>query len=143
MSFARPAQTYKLAGIPLVPMIDLMFVLVIFFVTTTSFTAEEQQIDMNLPATQTGAADTAQPSEVIINVRADGQILIGARSYTLDAFDKLMRELVTDYPNERVIIRGDKLATYERIMTIVDHARAAGAKDVRFATVKKSTEVTN
>ena len=140
MSFSRPAQQYRLA-FPLVPMIDLMFVLVIFFVTTTSFTADEQQIDVNLPLTQTGADPKAHPSELIVNIQAGGAITVGGRPYTLEQFGDMLRQLVVDYPNERLIIRGDKLVTYDRIISVMDSARATGIHNIYFATVKSAQDV--
>jgi biopolymer transport protein ExbD len=140
MSFARPAQHYRLA-FPLIPMIDLMFVLVIFFVTTTSFTADEQQIDVKLPLTQTGAPPEAHPSELIVNIQAGGAITVGGRPYDLEQFRTMLGQLVADYPNERLIIRGDKTVTYDRIVGIMDAARSVGVRNIYFATVKKAQDV--
>ena len=140
MSFAEPEQPPRRA-VPLAPMLDVLFLLLIFFVTTSSFRAQEQQLDVNLPAAQ--AADDAEPqrTEVVINVKKDGSILLDPSEQTIDQLRQTLRQLVEDFPNERVIIRGDKKVTYDRIVQVMDTARAAGVKHVYFATVRKGEQI--
>ena len=140
MSFARPEREPRRAGLPLVPMIDLMFILVIFFVTTMSFRNEEQQIDVKLVATQTGKAVEPTRTEIVINVKADGTITIGNRAFTDADLTAMLRRLVKDFPNEHVIIRGDQDAPYRRVLKVLDAARASGVKDARLATTFQAAE---
>lgn len=141
MSFARPRQPTRRAAVPLAPMLDVLFLLLIFFVTTSSFRAEEQQIDVQLPSAE--AAETAEPrsTEVVVNVKNDGTIMVGNEAYEPDALRSMLSELVEAFPEERVIIRGDKNVKYERIVDVMDTARAAGVRNIYFATVKSSEEV--
>ena len=141
MSFARPRQPTRRAAVPLAPMLDVLFLLLIFFVTTSSFRAQEQQIDVQLPSAE--AAETAEPTstEVVVNVKADGSIMVGAEAYQPPALRSMLSQLVAEFPDERVIIRGDKNVKYERIVDVMDTARAAGVRNIYFATVKSSEEV--
>ncbi|MBI1368014.1 MAG: hypothetical protein GC162_05105 [Planctomycetes bacterium] len=141
MSFAQPVEQRRRASVPLAPMLDIMFLLLIFFVTTSSFRAEEQQIDVKLPTAQASSPTQPRRTEVIVNVKSDGTIVVGNQSYNPPALFEMMRSLTTDYPDEHVIIRGDKDTRYETIVSVMDVARSAGVKSIYFATVKEGRQV--
>ena len=140
MSFARPERDPRRAGLPLTPLIDAMFILIIFFVTTTTFRAEEQQIDVKLVATQTGKVIEPSRTEIVVNVKEDGTVTIGNRVFEDSELRAMLRRLVEDFPQERVIVRGDRNARYERVLSVLDSARAAGVRDARLATEFKAEE---
>ena len=126
---------------PLAPMIDILFLLLIFFVTTSSFRAEEQQIDVNLAATDSGRAAEARATEIVINVKDDGAILIGNRAFEPEALRAMLRQIVRDYPDEQVTIRGDKRVAYDHIIRVLDIVRSEQVRHIFLATVKKAEEV--
>jgi biopolymer transport protein ExbD len=128
-------------GVPLAPMLDIMFLLLIFFVTTSSFRAQEQQIDIQLPAAQAGKPTDPSATEIIVNIMADDSIRVGNSTYTPEALYKVMRQLVADYPDERVIIRGDRGSHTEALVRVMDVARSAGIQNIHIATVKPASAV--
>ncbi|MDH3583435.1 MAG: biopolymer transporter ExbD [Phycisphaerae bacterium] len=139
MSFAQPKRELRRASVPLAPMLDIMFLLLIFFVTTSSFRAEERLTEVPVPEAESGKPATATRTQLIVNVRSDGSILVGPVQYSMPQLDRLLRQLVRDFPDERVIIRGDRRSSYESIMQVMDTAALAGIKKIFFATVKKQT----
>jgi biopolymer transport protein ExbD len=139
MSFSRPEQPQRRA-MPLTALIDVMFILIIFFVVTTSFRQEERQIDVNLVAAESGVITEPSRTELVINVKEDGAIMLGYRQLQPAELLATLRDLVSAYPGERVIVRGDKNASYERVLAVVDAARAAGVRSVNLATVHKAEE---
>ncbi|MEX2672331.1 MAG: biopolymer transporter ExbD [Phycisphaeraceae bacterium] len=141
MSFTQPKQPHRRNAVPLAPMLDVMFLLLIFFVVTASFRAEEHQIEIDIPSAEAAEPHAAQRSEVIVNVREDGAILIGGAEYTPERLQAVLKQLVADNPNERVIVRGDSASRYERIIMVVDLAREAGIRQINFATVKQADQV--
>lgn len=141
MSFSQPNPNTRRAAIPLAPMLDVVFILLLFFVTTWNLRHEEQQIGVSLAAASSGAPATAHRTEVIVNIANDGAILIGSVVHTPSQLAGKLRDLARDYPDERVIIRGDKLVPYEKVVAVIDLARAAGITNVLLATVKPAEEV--
>lgn len=133
MSFANPRQPAR-RGVPLAPMLDVLFLLLIFFAMTSSIRATEQMIPLQVPAARTGESEEGRRNETIVNVKGDDQILVNGRPQEPAALHTLLSELVAEFPNERVIIRGDTNASHGRIMTVFDVARRAGIRDVRVAT---------
>ena len=143
MSFAQPQHPQRRAAMPMAPMIDILFLLIIFFVTTSSFRAEEQHLDVNLPTAESAETAQVRPSEVIVNIREDGTILIGSAEHTLETLHATLSALVAEYPDEHLIIRGDQLTLYERIIAVMDTARAAGIKSLDFAIVRPAEQSNN
>ena len=139
MSFSRPEIPQRRA-MPLTSLIDLLFILLIFFVVTASFRQEERQVDVNLAATESGVPGEPSKTQIVINVKADGAIMLGYRQLQPEELRATLRELVARYPAEHVIVRGDKAATYDRVLAVVDAARAAGVRNIDLATVKKAEE---
>ena len=140
MSFGA-AQQNRRPVVPLAAMLDILFLLLIFFVTTGSFRAEEQQIDVELPTAQAAAPIKPERTELLINVRQDGTIVVGEAALNANALGVLLERLVSEFPDERVIIRGDREVSYHRIITVMDVARAAGVRNIYFATVKPAAEL--
>lgn len=140
MSFTTPTRAQRRSA-PLAPIIDILFLLLIFFVTTSNFRAQEQQISVALPAAGSAEAAEASENELVVNVEADGTILIGPSEYTPQELRQTLRELVRDYPNERVVIRGDKDAAHGHIVRVMDTVRAAGVRNIIIAAVKRASEV--
>jgi biopolymer transport protein ExbD len=141
MSFAQANSRTARAALPLAPMLDVMFILLIFFVTTWNLRQEEQHIQVALATARTGTTAPARRTELIVNVKADGAILVGSIVHSPSQLASMLRDLVRDYPEERVVIRGDKQVPYERIVAVIDLARAAGVAHVTLATVKDAQEI--
>ncbi len=137
MSFARPRQPMRHAAVPLAPMLDILFLLLIFFATSTTFRAGEQQIDVNLPVASTGETHEPLRTEVVVNIQTDGGIVVAGRAMGLDELRSVLGELVARFPDERVIIRGDAGVNYGRIIEVMDTARLARVREVRFATTRR------
>jgi len=137
MSFARPRQPERRSGVPLAPMLDVLFLLLIFFATSTTFRAGEQQIDVNLPVAQTGQSVEPLRTEVVVNIQQDGSIVVSGREVELGELRSMLVKLVERFPDERVIIRGDQSTNYGRIVEVMDAARVARVHEVRFATQRR------
>jgi len=141
MSFAAPPANLRKAGVPLAPMLDVLFLLLIFFATTSTYRAVEQQIAINLPVSQTAATDQPGRHDILININNDGSIIVSGGTVSLEQLHTMLKQLAVDYPDDRVIIRGDQLVPYGRVIGVMDAARAAGFGRIHFATVKRADGV--
>lgn len=141
MSFAEQPVRGRHAGVPLAPMLDVLFLLLIFFVTTSSFRAEEQAVEVGLPTAETGASLEPLSTEVVVNITPDGRIVVANQEMAVEKLKAMLGQLVREFPDERVILRGDKQSTYERVIEVIDAARSAGVRHIHFATIKQASEV--
>ncbi len=118
----------------LAPMIDIVFLLLIFFIVTWQFSRSETELSVSVPTAQEGADPSRQRGEIIINVLADGTIRVEGQTMDLDQlFDKLA-PIATQYENQPVRLRGDGAGTYQRMVEVIDTCQKAGIWNISFAT---------
>lgn len=116
----------------LAPMIDVVFLLLCFFVTSQLFSQWESEIDIQLPTAQTGATPQRLQGEIIINVHPDGRIVVNNRTLTPESLGKLLTQVAQLVPS--VVVRGDESTDFRFIMRVMDQCRAADIYNISFAT---------
>ncbi|MEW6487127.1 MAG: biopolymer transporter ExbD [Thermodesulfobacteriota bacterium] len=117
-------------GLNLTPMIDIVFLLLVFFLLTTHF-VEEGGVGLRLP---TAESQTERPEEpVTVSVARDGSVYLGTEAVTLVGLVERLRVEVG--PGGRpVVVRGDREAPLQAAVAVLDAARAAGAVRLVVAT---------
>ncbi len=121
-------------AIQLAPMIDILLLLLSFFIISWQFTKSETELNVAVPTAQEGAEPERVRGEIIINVLATGVIRVeGLAVDRQQLFDKLSA-IAKQYPNQPVRIRGDGSVAYQRIVEIIDTCQKAGIWNISFAT---------
>lgn len=115
-------------------MIDVVFLLLCFFITTSVFSQWEMEVDVVLPSAQSSQMPDRLPGEVIINLSKDGAITINQKRYTPDELRDRLSSLAKLFPGQPVIIRADKESLTENLIGIVDLCRMADIWNISFAT---------
>ena len=95
------------ANMQLAPMIDIVFLLLIFFIVTWQFTKSETELSVSVPTAHEGAEPERQRGEIVINILADGMIKIEGTSVDLPQLLKKLASIAAQYENQPVRIRGD------------------------------------
>lgn len=116
------------------PMVDIVFLLLIFFLVTWNFARYETELDVKVPTAREGAETRRAVGEVIINVRRDGAIVMNRRVLTEEELAATLREISKLYPDQAVVLRGDEKADYSSIVKVLDICREARIWNVAFAT---------
>ncbi|MCE9615200.1 MAG: biopolymer transporter ExbD [Lentisphaerae bacterium] len=116
------------------PMIDVVFLLLCFFVTSQVFSQWESEIDIKLPTAESGQTPQRLPGEIIINVRADGTKVVNSQVLDLPQLQALLNRLVGLFPGQPILIRADKTTAYEHIIGVLDMCRQADLWNISFAT---------
>ena len=115
-------------------MIDVVFLLLCFFITTSVFSQWEMEVDVVLPTAQSAKMPDRLPGEVIINLARDGRITINQQELSkADLADRLAR-LARFFPGQSVVIRADRQTAYEQLVAIIDTCRLADIWNISFAT---------
>ena len=135
MNFQKKTQTTPNPGVPLTPMIDVVFLLLCFFVTSQIFAQWETEIDIALPTAATGDMPQRLPGEVIINVLADGTAVVNGQSLDDAQLRGMMDRLVQLFPGQPVLLRADKTTAYEHVVRVLDTCRQADIWNISFATL--------
>ncbi len=135
MNFRKKLPEAGNLGVPLTPMIDVVFLLLCFFVTSQIFAQWETEIDIALPTAATGGMPQRLPGEVIINVMADGTAVVNGQTLDDGQLRAMMDRLVQLFPGQPVLLRADKATAYEHVVRVLDTCRQADIWNISFATL--------
>lgn len=121
-------------GFQIAPMIDVVFLLLCFFVASQIFSQWESEIDIKLPTAQPREAPGRLPGEIIINVLADGAVIVNQQSLDETRLRELLDRIVNMWPGQPVLIRADRRTAYEHIIRVLDLCRQSDIWNISFAT---------
>lgn len=103
----------------LTPMIDIVFLLIIFFMVGTHFTKPEQRSDVQLPTTSEAQPLTALPDEIVINVIAKDRVVVRDKALSLAQLEQSLRAAKSNYSDQAVVLRGSGPDPYQHVMDVL------------------------
>ena len=118
----------------LAPMIDILLLLLSFFIISWQFSRSETELNVSVPTAQEGAEPERQRGEIIINVLADGVIRVEGAQVDLTQLHEKLAAIARQFENQPVRIRGDGGVAYQRIVEVIDTCQKAGIWNISFAT---------
>ena len=125
----------------LTPMIDIVFLLIIFFMVGTKFSELERKISLHVPQVSDTGALTDAPEKKVINVHRDGRITLDRQVVTSDQLTRLLAAGRHEYQGLGVLIRGDADGPFQKVATALNACRRAGISElgisVRMAGVER------
>ena len=136
---ARPRKTPR---VNLTPLIDVVFLLLIFFMVSTTF-RDSARIKVVLPSIETEEPEDQHSIELTIQVAADGMMSVNDRELVKSSHQLLKRAIVeiargeTDIP---IIVKADKNAPFQAVMTVMDVAAQLGLEKLTFPGRKQAPE---
>ena len=132
----RKRQTPNILGFQIAPMVDILLVLLCFFIVTWSFARKEMELDVKVPAAQSGKESNPMINQTVLNVKEDGSVVWNRKPTSLEELSARLRQLANLYPDYAIILRGDERADYKHIVNVLDVCREANIWNVAFATGK-------
>ena len=133
----RDRRRAKTPTFALTSMLDVIFLLLCFFVTASVFSQWESEISISLPAASSSETPSRLPGEVILNVARDGSVTVNARKLTLNDLGERLRKVADFYPGQPVVIRADRETSYDSLVKVIDTCRNAGVWNFSLATVEE------
>jgi len=125
------SSTFQIA-----PLIDIVFLVLIFFIAASVFQQIETEIPIDIPVASESVVGERTPGKIIINVEKGGNIIVNEREFELKELETILIKISANFPNQAVIIRADKKCNYGRIIEILDTCMAAKIWNISFATLK-------
>jgi biopolymer transport protein ExbD len=123
------------ASIELTPLVDMVFLLLIFFLVATTFHQTEREIQIALPEASSAVPISTALRELIVNVNDQGQIIVSGTHMSPEALRTLVEEAVADNPMQKVTVRGDRNTAYENVVTVLDICKGSGIQEPYLDTV--------
>ena len=142
----RRTQDDDETTINLTSLVDVMFILLIFFLATTTFKQEELDLQVNLPQSAADKSLTAATKLIIINIRAadrpegEALFLVSGKRMTLEELKANVAVAVKGNPDQKILVRGDRRAFHGDVAAAVTACSEAGIKEVNIGYDKKPTD---
>ena len=127
---ARPSLDEEESEINLTPMLDIVFIMLIFFIVTASF-IKESGIEVNRPDAET--ARKQQRANILIAISDENEIWINRRRIELGSVGANVERLHAENPQGSVVIQADKKSTTEILIAVMDAVRAVGITNISIA----------
>ena len=118
----------------LTSMLDVIFLLLCFFVTSSVFSQWENEISIQLPNAATADEPERLPGEIIINLSADGVVSVNGRTLSLGELQERIGKVAECFPGQPVIIRADRETQYNELVQVIDTCRKANVWNFSLAT---------
>ncbi len=138
MNFS-PVHPQELPGFQITPMMDVVFLLLSFFVASAVYSQWEYEIDIQLPTARTGMPSSRLPGEIIVNLAEDGRLTVNERVLTPPQLLERFRLLAANFPGHPVVLRSDERTPYAHVLQVIDLCRQADIDNISFATQRTET----
>lgn len=116
-------------SIIIVSLVDILTILLIFFVVSTTFKKDQPEVQINLPESQTATNAPAETEHAIVSVNAEDNVLLDGRPIPVDE----LQQAVTELPATRrstLALQADKKASFGTIIKVMDALKLAGVKNL-------------
>jgi biopolymer transport protein ExbD len=124
-----------LGALSLTPLIDVVFLLLVFFLVATRFAQEDRELEVELPTASEARPLTEEPKELFVNIDKDGNYFVSGQRLAASEVEVALRQAVADNPvNQSVVIRADKRVPFDFVVTVMDLCNQAGVRDYTVTT---------
>lgn len=131
-------QSFRMKSKPefmIIPMIDIIFFLLVFFMMNSLQTIAQKALSVQLPQATTTSAPAQLP--VVLTLDAEGHITIDNVPMSIDAAEAMVKERIAQNPNASVILQADKRSAHGQVVAIMDMLKQAGVKRLAIAAEQK------
>lgn len=123
-------RTSAIGSLSITPLIDVVFLLLIFFLVSSRFSEEERELDLNLPSVTEALPSSMQPDELVINIDREGRFFIEGSFHQVEQVEQILRRAQVNNPlTQTVVIRGDKEANWEQVAIAIGLCKKVGINE--------------
>jgi biopolymer transport protein ExbD len=124
-----------LSNLSLTPLIDIVFLLLIFFLVATRFAEEERELDLRLAEAGQAQPLTVKPGALFINIDEQGRYFVSGKYHTLEELDPVLETAYANNPQRaNVVVRVDRECPWQSIASAIDACKRASIDDYRLTT---------
>lgn len=116
------------------PMIDMVFLLLVFFMTVSNLAQAQKRVRLDLPESHESKVPDDLSDRTPVSIKPDGTVYWGAAEIGLDALTTRLEALIAEEPELRVQVRADRATPFEEVRKVLKACAAAGAYEVIYAT---------
>jgi biopolymer transport protein ExbD len=116
-------------SIIIVSLVDILTILLIFFVVSTTFKKDQPEVQINLPESQTATKAPSETDHAIVSVNADDEVLLDGQPLAIEDLENAVRELIAT-KKPALALQADKKASFGMIIKVMDALKLAGVKNL-------------
>lgn len=132
----RSARLERSPKLMIIPMIDIIFFLLVFFMMSTLYMVEQKSIPVNLPQAAAAQADMEKP--ITVTITEQGRILVDQEELPVEVLTKRMQIELARKADVGVILRADRHTEHGRVVAVLDELKQAGIRRIAIATEAKA-----
>src|SRR3954469_1110767 len=132
MKFRKRSEPAVL-GFQIAPIVDVLLVLLCFFIVTWTLTRRENELDVKVPIAKNDQPSNPQVNQTVLNVKRDGSVIWNRKQVLRPELISRLPPRSSLFPDYAVILRGDEGTEYKNIMAVLDACREARIWNVAFA----------
>ena len=133
MNFRKDKRS-RAPAVQMASLMDIVFLLLCFFVTSSVFSQWETEVAITLPTAKSATIPGRMPGEIILNLNADGKVSVNGHALSLEEVTRRLTRIAENFPGQPVVIRADKTCSYETLMSLIDACRTANVWNFSLAT---------
>jgi len=133
MNFRKNKRS-QAPAVQMASLMDVVFLLLCFFVTSSVFSQWETEVAITLPTAKSATIPGRMPGEIILNLTADGKVSVNGQTLSLEDVTARLSRVAENFPGQPVVIRADKTSSYETLMSLIDACRSANVWNFSLAT---------
>ncbi|WP_158279926.1 ExbD/TolR family protein [Coraliomargarita sinensis] len=119
---------------PMTPMIDMVFLLLVFFMTVSTLAQADKQVKLDLPESEQSDVPDDLSDRGTVSLDADGNLYLGARPLDIEGMQGEMKQALEANPELRIHVRADSQTPYREIRKVLNACAEVGAYEVIYAT---------
>lgn len=138
--FFRKEMPKTSIGFQMAPMVDIVFLLLIFFIAAAVYSQWENKLEIQVPTSETAKQRARFPGEAIINIDKEGKFFLNSIEFTPERLTKVLTQLAKTYPDQPVVIRADKQTPCDYLIQLLDICAKTDIANISFATMNPEDE---
>jgi len=119
---------------PMTPMIDMVFLLLVFFMTVSNLAQAEKSVELDLPQSAESEVPKDLADRGTISIDAEGLIYLRAEKQTLESMQAAIKASLSENPDLRILVRADQATPYSAVKKVLKACAEVGAYEVIYAT---------
>lgn len=140
----EPSESAKAKpAIPLAPLIDIVFITLVFWMTLSVFYQLEHELSISVPRAEQSREVVRSPGEIIINIDREGRVVVNQKHFEPAELEAMLKRIAQLYPNQPVIIRADGATRHEHVIRVLDSCASADIWNIAFSTQKEESKVSS
>lgn len=137
INFKQHEYVKPLPIVQMIPLIDILFVTLSFFMALFLNFNFESELNISVPQAKAGVESKMSPEEIVINISKDGTVIVNRKKVSLGQLASLLKKTSELYPSQAVVLRADQKTYHENVVRILDTCAKSKIWNISFATTKE------